>query len=271
MKQQAKRTARKDQTSSTNIPSNLLPTSHSGKAQRINRILSLAGLTSRRKADEWLKSGRVKVNGRLVTELGTRAFWGSDSIMVDGREIPKPSPRIYLMLNKPFGYVCSLSDPEGRRVVTELLSGITQRVYPMGRLDFDSLGLLLFTNDGECAYRFTHPRYQVPRTYKVTIAGKISDEVISLLRRGVQLEDGPSGRSKTTLITRDEKHSIIRMTITQGKSRQVRRMLETVGYSVVHLMRIGFGKLKLGDLKVGEYRFLEKEEVETMKRTVGLI
>ncbi|MCP4576353.1 MAG: rRNA pseudouridine synthase [Deltaproteobacteria bacterium] len=262
---------RKDRTSLPSKPSPLPPTLKNGKAQRINRILSLAGLTSRRKADDWIRSGRVTVNGRPVTELGTRAAWGSDSIQVDGREIPKPSPRIYLMLNKPFGYVCTLKDPEGRHLVTELLEGITQRVYPVGRLDFDSLGLLLFTNDGECAYRLTHPKYQVPRTYKVTVEGKITEAALGRLREGVQLEDGPSGQSKTTLIKRGETHSIIRTTITQGRSRQVRRMLAAVGYNVIHLMRTDFGKLRLGDLKVGEYRFLEKEEVDVMKRVVGLI
>jgi len=240
------------------------------KAQRINRILSLAGVTSRRRADDWIKSGRLTVNNRPVTELGIRAVWGSDSIKVDGREIPKPSPRTYLILNKPFGYVCSLKDPEGRRLVTELLNGITQRVYPVGRLDFDSLGLLLFTNDGDFAYRMTHPRYQIPRTYKVTVDGKITDAAVNRLRRGVQLEDGPSGQSKTTIISRDENHSIIRTTITQGRSRQVRRMLEAVSYNAVHLIRTGFGKLRLGDLKIGEYRLLEKEEVDAMKRMVGL-
>ena len=240
------------------------------KAQRINRILSLAGVTSRRSADDWIKSGRITINDRPVTALGTRAIWGSDSIKVDGREIPEPSPRIYLILNKPFGYVCSLKDPEGRHLVTELLNGITQRVYPVGRLDFDSLGLLLFTNDGDCAYRMTHPRYQIPRTYKVTVDGKITDEAVNRLRKGVQLEDGPSGQSKATIVSRNEKQSIIRTTITQGRTRQVRRMLEAVGYNVVHLMRTGFGKLRLGDLKVGDYRFLEKNEVDDMKRMVGL-
>jgi len=207
----------------------------------------------------------------LVTQFGTRAVWGFDSIKVDGEEIPKPSARIYLVLNKPFGYVCSLSDPEKRHIVTDLLKEVTQRVYPVGRLDFDTLGLLLFTNDGECAHRLTHPSYRVPRTYKVTVAGKITDEAVSLLKKGVQLEDGPSGSSKTTLIARNEKQSIIRMTITQGKSRQVRRMLEAVGYRVVHLMRTDFGKLSLGGLKVGEYRYLEKVEIESLKRLVGLV
>ncbi len=251
-------------------PISFPPPPDSDKPQRINRILSLAGLTSRRKADEWIKSRRVTVNGQLVTELGTKAIWETDEIAVDGKKIPKPSPRIYIMLNKPFGYICSFNDPEGRHLVTELLGTITQRVYPVGRLDFDSLGLLLFTNDGECTYRLTHPKYEVPRTYKTTVAGSITDKAIKQLRKGVQLEDGPSGESEITLMTQAENQSTFRMTITQGRSRQVRRMLDAVGFTVVHLVRTGFGDLRLGDLKVSKYRFLEKEEVEKLKQRVGL-
>lgn len=241
------------------------------KKERLNQILSLAGLTSRRKADELIKSGHITVNGRLITQLGVRAVWGSDLIEVDGKEISKPSERLYLILNKPFGYICSLNDPEGRPIVSDLLNGIPQRVYPVGRLDFDTLGLLPLTNDGEWAYRLTHPKYHVSRTYKATVAGRIADEAIDILKKGVKLEDGPSGRSKVTLITRNERQSVVRITIARGKTRQVRRMFEAVGYKVVHLMRIGLGKLKLGDLKVGEYRHLETIEVESMKKLVGMI
>jgi pseudouridine synthase len=210
------------------------------------------------------------VNGQLVAEPGARAIWGVDRIVADGKEIPKPAQRTYVMLNKPFGYICALSDPQDRPLVRDLLKDIPQRVYPVGRLDFDTLGLLLFTDDGEWAHRLTHPRYRVPRTYKVTVAGALRDDAIRELRKGVPLEDGVSGRSKLTLLSRNERQSVIRMTITQGKSRQVRRMLEAVEYRVIHLIRTGFGMLGLGNLKVGEYRHLETEEVATMKKLVGL-
>ena len=206
----------------------------------------------------------------MVTDLGAKAIWGQDLIQVDGLEVPKSFERLYFMLNKPFGTMCSLSDPEGRPVVTDLLDVSLQRVYPVGRLDFDSMGLLLLTNDGEWAHRLTHPRYRVPRTYKVTVRGEITREAMNLLRKGVRLADGPTGPSKITLIKRNKRQSVVRMTITQGKSRQVRRMLEAVGYGVVHLIRIGFGGLVLGDLKVGEYRYLETVEVESLKKLVGL-
>ncbi len=240
------------------------------RPRRLNQILSLAGLTSRRKADEWIKSGRVVINGRTVTEPGTRAVWGVDLIEVDGTAIPGPSERLYLMLNKPFGYVCSLSDPQGRPLVTDLVRELGERVYPVGRLDFDTMGLLLLTNDGQWAHRLTHPRYRVPRTYKVTVGGRISDSAVDLLQKGVMLEDRRMYRAGVGLIHRGEKQSLIRMTITQGKSRQVRRMLEATGYRVVHLIRTHFGNLALGDLKVGEYRHLEREEVKSLGKLVGL-
>ncbi|MBW2096205.1 MAG: rRNA pseudouridine synthase [Deltaproteobacteria bacterium] len=245
-------------------------TRHHPRARRINQILSAAGLTSRRKADTWILDGRVTVNGRVVRQLGSRAVWGEDRIQVDGKDLPAPPQKIYLMLNKPFGYIASLEDPEGRPVVTELIKDIKARIYPVGRLDFDSLGLLLMTNDGEWAYRLTHPRYQVPRTYKITVRGSVSHEALRALQKGVMLEDGPSGPARVSLITAQPQKSLLRMTIAQGRSRQVRRMLETVGYEVIHLIRIGYGSLELGTLKVGHYRHLEPAEVEALKRFVGL-
>ena len=215
-------------------------------------------------------SGRVMLNGQIVRELGTKAIWGRDSIKVDGRAIRPPSERTYLMLNKPFGYICSLNDPSGRPIASDLLKTVKQRVYSVGRLDFDSLGLLLFTNDGEWAHRLTHPRYHVPKTYKIAVDGKLSEEALNALRKGVQLDDGFSGPSKIDLVQEKGGKSFLRLTVTRGRSRLVRRMMEAVGHPVVHLIRTGFGALELGDLKIGHYRYLEAEEVEAMKKMVGL-
>jgi 23S rRNA pseudouridine2605 synthase len=237
--------------------------------QRINKILSSAGQVSRRKADQLILAGRITLNGQIVSELGTKAFWGKDSIRVDGKEIPGPSERIHLMLNKPFGYICSLNDPQGRPVVTDLVRDVRQRVYPVGRLDFDSLGLLLLTNDGEFSHRLTHPRYHVPRTYKVTVDGAFSEEALKSLRKGVQLDDGFSGTSRATLIKQSGGKSIVRLTVTQGRTRIVRRLMEAVGYRVVHLIRTGFGNLELGNLKPGRYRLLEPDEVLALKKMAG--
>lgn len=216
-------------------------------------------------------AGRVTVNGEAVKALGSQAVWGKDRICLDGKEIPGPGERLYIMLNKPFGYICALKDPEGRPLVTELLKDLPQRVYPVGRLDFDTLGLLLLTNDGEWAYRLSHPRFHVPRTYKVTVAGRITDQALAMLARGVPMEGGASGPSKTQLIHRNERQSVLRMTITRGMSRQVRRMVEATGFQVVHLVRISFGSLHLGDLKIGRYRHLTPDEVRTTKRLVGML
>jgi 23S rRNA pseudouridine2605 synthase len=240
------------------------------KELRINRILSLAGIASRRKADDLLKTGRIMINGRVVKEPGVQAFWGKDQIKLDGKEIPRPSQRIYLMLNKPFGYICSLKDPEGRHVVTELLRDIHERVYPVGRLDFDSLGLLLLTNDGEWAHRLAHPRYHVPKTYKVTCQGLISEQSLQHLKEGIHLEDGFIKPSQITLLERNARRSLVRMTITSGRSRVIRRMLEALGHEVLQLIRIGFGVLELGDLKIGQYRHLENREMEAIKKMIRL-
>lgn len=217
-----------------------------------------------------IRAGRVSVNGRVVKEAGAKALWGVDRILVDGRAVPDPLERVYLMLNKPFGYVSALSDPDGRPVVADLLKDVGRRVYPVGRLDFDTLGLLLFTDDGEWAHRLAHPRYRVPKTYKVTVAGPISDGALENLQKGIHLEDGFSGPSKVTLLKRDARASDLRITITTGRKRLLRRMIEASGYAVTHLIRIGFGLLELGNLKVGRYRHLEPSEVEDMKKMVGL-
>jgi len=256
-------------TAATEIP-DFGPPRESGEEQRLNRILSLSGVTSRRKADEWIAEGRVTVNGKTVAEAGAKARWGVDRIAVDGRPVPAPAPRVYLMLNKPFAVMCSLNDPEGRPTVAEYLKDLPVRVYPVGRLDFDTLGLLLFTNDGDWAFRLSHPRYRVPRTYKATLAGEIAEGDLAALRRGVPLEDGPSGPATVTVVSRGPEQSVIRITITRGRNRQVRRMIETLGYRIIHLIRIGFGPLALGDLKIGRYRFLTPSEVEELRSLVGL-
>ena len=237
---------------------------------RINRILSLAGLTSRRKADELIKNGRVSLNGRIVRDAGAKALWGADSIMVDGREVPLPSERTYVMLNKPFGYLSSLRDPAGRPLAVDLLKDVKTRLYPVGRLDFDSLGLLLLTDDGEWTYRLTHPRFHVPKTYKLTLDNRLTPEAQKALQKGLWLDDGFSGPAKVTPIGSPSSTKDVRLTVTSGKSRLVRRMVEAAGCRVVHLIRIGFGVLELGDLKIGQYRYLETAEVQAMKKMVGL-
>jgi pseudouridine synthase len=240
------------------------------KPQRINKILSAAGLASRRGADSLILSGRVSVNDEVLLKPGAIVQWGKDKVLVDGHEIPAPKGRVYLMLNKPFGYISALNDPQGRPVVTELLNDIEERVYPVGRLDFDTLGLLLLTNDGDWANQMMHPRYKIPRTYKVTLAGEIREPDLEKLRSGVDLDDGFSGPARVTLIKRGPDRSLLRMTIHMGRSRVVRRMMSAVGHDVIQLIRIGFGPLALGDLKVGSYRHLSESELMETKKGIGM-
>ena len=237
---------------------------------RINRILSLAGVLSRRKADELILSGRVTLNGLVIREPGARGLWGVDDIRVDGSQIPGPTPRVSLMLNKPFGYLCAMKDPAGRPVVTDLLKDLPVRVYPVGRLDFDSLGLLLFTNDGDLSFRLTHPGYHIPKTYKLTVDGDVPEQVLTALRKGIHLEDGFTGPAKAGLILKAGGRSIVRLTITQGRNRMVRRMMKALGHDTIHLIRTGFGGLELGNLRVGEYRYLEPDEVSGLRKVVRL-
>jgi len=258
------------QTIESKPPAHPAPRRTTGQPQRINRILSAAGLTSRRKADEWIRLGRVRVNGITVLEAGAQAVWGKDRIEVDGREVHPPAEGLYLILNKPFGSVSTLKDPEGRPVVTDLLKDVGQRVFPVGRLDFDTMGLLLLTNDGDLTYRLTHPRYGVPKTYKVTAEGAVTEQTLAQLTTGVVLDDGARVNAKVDIIGSPRGRTLLRMTIRQGKSRQIRHMLEAVGHPVVHLVRIGFGVIQLGDLKVGHHRTLTPEELQDLKESVRL-
>ena len=210
------------------------------------------------------------LNNHVIREPGIKAVWGQDSIKVDGDEIPQLTDRIYLMINKPFGYICTLNDPEGRPVVTDLIKDIAERIYPVGRLDFDSLGLLLLTNDGEWAHRLSHPRFKVPKTYKITIKGGLFREDLELLKRGINLEDGFVKPSKVTVLKKGTDQNLLRITLTSGKSRVIRRIFEHLDHKVIHLIRIGYGNLSLGNLKIGQYRFLEPDEVDGLKRMVGL-
>lgn len=240
------------------------------KRERLNKIIAIAGIASRRRADELISSGLVTVNGRAETRAGSKAIWGIDSIKVDGHTIPDPPKKIYLMLNKPFGYVSTLNDPEGRPVIRDLMKNIKERIYSVGRLDFDSSGLLILTNDGELAFRLMHPRFHIPRTYKVIVEGYISNNSVKRLKRGIFLDDGPTNPAQVKIISRQQDRSVLRITIFEGRSREIRRMFKAVGHKTLKLTRIGYGSLYLGDLGVGKYRRLKNIEVKALLASVGL-
>jgi 23S rRNA pseudouridine2605 synthase len=240
------------------------------RSERLNKIIASSGISSRRRADELISSGRVVVNGRIVTKAGSKAVWGLDTILVDGQRLPGPPKKAYVLLNKPFGYVCTLHDPQGRPIVLDLLGDLKERVYPVGRLDFDTQGLLILTNDGELAFRLMHPRFGVPRTYKALVEGTIEPQSVKKLRKGIMLDDGLTNPARVRMLEGGQGRSLLRITVSEGRSREIRRMLEAVGHKTIQLRRTGYGNLSLGTLKVGKYRHLTEEEVESLRASVGL-
>jgi 23S rRNA pseudouridine2605 synthase len=233
--------------------------------ERLQKILSAAGIASRRAAEEIIISGRVAVNGKVVTELGSRADPAQDRITVDGKAIRSEGIRSYIVLNKPVGYVTTLKDPQGRPVVTDLLKGVKERVYPVGRLDYNTEGVLLLTNDGELANRLAHPRHEVEKEYMVRVRGSVAAEQLQHLSAGVDMEDARSAPAVVTLSRESENNTWISITIHEGRYRQVRRMCEAVGLSVVRLKRVRYGILEAGDMKPGEFRFLTPAEVDGLR------
>ena len=233
--------------------------------ERLQKILSRAGVTSRRKAEQYILEGRVTVNGTVTRELGSKADIGRDHIKVDGRLVRLPRRQVYLMLNKPRGYVTTLFDPQGRPQVTDLLRGIPARVYPVGRLDYHSEGLLLFTNDGEFANLVMSAGPRVPKTYWVKVSGQLAPAELEKLRRGVWLGGRLTAPAKIRLL-RNASNPWYEVELIEGRQNQIRRMFSTVGYLVEKLKRVRIGFLDLDSLPVGEYRYLTPREVERFRR-----
>ncbi|MBM4125298.1 MAG: pseudouridine synthase [Nitrospira sp.] len=235
---------------------------------RLQKVIADSGLASRRKAEEWIVQGRVTVNGQVVRELGTKVDTEKDHVKVDGRHLKAVPPSVFLMLNKPKGYMSSLSDPASRLTIMDLLDGVGLRVFPVGRLDFDSEGLMLLTNQGELAQALLHPRYHVPKTYLIKVKGVLTDEEIELLEKGVDLEDGRTGPAFVKKIRKAQENSWLEITIHEGRKHQVKRMLESVGHPVIKLTRVRFGPLSLGDLARGQYRYLTDREANALRALV---
>ena len=238
--------------------------------ERLQKILSRAGISSRRTAEAMIRAGRVSMNGRVVTKLGTKADPKRDRIAIDGKPLQAAESPLYLLLNKPSGVMTTLSDPQGRPTVRDLLRGVQRRVFPVGRLDFHSAGLLLLTNDGGVALRLTHPRYGVRKTYRVKVRGRPNAASLSRLAAGVPLPEGTTGPATVRLVDMKERKSWMEITIAEGKRRQVRRMCEAVGLPVEKLVRISLGPLKLGKLPVGAYRLLTPVELAKLRHAVGM-
>ena len=243
-------------------------------AIRLQKILSSAGIASRRAAEELIRQGRVSVNGRAVTALGTKADPAADEVRVDGRRVKGAERFRYLLLNKPRGYVTTRADPGRRPTVMDLLDDVRERVYPVGRLDFDSAGLLLLTNDGDLAARLTHPRHEVEREYHAWVLGTPDDRDLERLRRGVAIDGRRTAPATVAVLHpgrgRRRQQTRISLVIHEGRNRQVRRMCEAVGHPVVDLERVRVGPIADPRLKPGQYRELTGEEMRRLKQAAGI-
>ncbi len=238
---------------------------------RLQKILSQAGIASRRAAEKLIAEGRVTVNGQTVREMGVKADPSRDDIRVDGRRLRVAERLRYILLNKPAGVVTTRSDPQRRRTVIDLLAGVREYVYPVGRLDYDTEGLLLLTNDGDLAARLTHPRHEVERTYEAQVAGTPDNEAIGKLRRGIPLDGRRTMPADVKLLgaRHHERSSVLLMTIREGRNRQVRRMFEAVGHPVQKLKRTRIGPISDRRLRPGEWRDLSAREVSLLKEATA--
>lgn len=246
-----------------------------GQGQRLSRVLARAGLASRRGAEDLIRRGRVKINGRTVTNPAARWHDGL-SVTVDGKRVPLPGMAAkkggttVVALHKPRGHITSMADPRGRPTVGDLLADAPRGLHPVGRLDRDSSGLILATDDGDLTLVLTHPRYEIPKTYHVTVEGRPSPAVLEDLRQGIPLADGMTAPAEVALLEPEggsgsDGHARLAVTLTEGRNRQVRRMLATVGHPVVNLVRTAVGPIQLGDLPPGRWRRLGDSEMARLQ------
>lgn len=236
---------------------------------RLQKALANAGVASRRASEDLIAQGRVEVNGKPVVEMGFRVDPEKDSIRVDGARIPPPRRHLYLVLNKPRGVVSTMGEPEGRPTLSDYVPP-KQRLFHVGRLDTDTEGLIILTNDGEFAYRLTHPSYEVHKTYLVEVEGLIDNRVLRRLEKGISLEDGFIRPDQVKLVTRSDTKSLLQVTLHEGRNRIVRRMMDAVAHPVRRLSRIAIGPIRLGQLGIGQSRELTREELGSLLDLVGL-
>lgn len=247
------------------------PESPHAYPMRLQRFLARAGVASRRGSEDLMTAGRVTVNGRVVSELGAKVDPASDEVAVDGRRVELSDRPVYLALNKPAGYVTTMSDPHARATVADLVPVAEHPgLFPIGRLDQDTTGLLLFTTDGDLGFRLLHPKYHVAKTYRVVADGRVSEVAAGRLRAGVQLDDGPTAPADVRILETRET-SQVEITISEGRKRQVRRMFSAVGHPVLELHRTSFGPVRVAELGAGEVRELTDAEVTALKQAAALV
>ena len=231
---------------------------------RLQKYLASCGVASRRKCEELISKGIIKVNGNVITEMGHKVEPGKDIVTMNEKTIELKKKMIYVLLNKPTGYVTTVSDQFNRDKVTDLVN-LPYRLFPVGRLDYNTSGLLILTNDGELTFKLTHPKFKVPKTYIAKIKGKIKDNEILLFEKGLPIEDYVTSPAKIRIISEDQNDSIVKITIREGKNRQVRKMCEAVGHPVMSLKRIAMGDISLSNLPIGTWRYLTPKEINYLK------
>lgn len=235
---------------------------------RLQKVIAASGVASRRAAETMIREGRVTVNGKVVRVLGTCIDPSKDHVKIDGRHVQPTEPEVFVLLHKPPGYVTTMNDPQGRPTIADLVEKVKVRVFPVGRLDYDTEGLLLLTNNGQVAQACVHPRYHVPKTYLVKVSGVCTDEEIRNLQDGIALDDGMTAPAVVRKSGKAKANSWLELTIYEGRKHQIKRMLETLGHRVVRIKRIRFGPLALGDLPVGVCRFATDAEANALRAIV---
>ncbi|MBI5558247.1 MAG: rRNA pseudouridine synthase [Deltaproteobacteria bacterium] len=230
--------------------------------ERLQKILARSGAGSRRTAEQYIKDGRVSIDGAVVTDMGIKVDPAVHEICLNGRSIRLSEEKIHILLNKPAGYVTTLSDPQGRPIVTSLLKGIAQRVYPVGRLDLDTEGALLLTNDGDMAQRILHPSFEIKKTYVAKVTGVPSREKLDQLAKGIVLEGRRTSPAQLMVLQQTPRFTIIQIIIHEGRKRQVRKMFAAIGHRVLALKRVAYGNLQLDNLPSGKFRILSKQDLE---------
>lgn len=240
------------------------------KPMRLQRFIAVCGSASRRKAEQLIIDGKVEVNGHKA-EIGMSVIPGKDKVVVDGVQIAMPRGKVYIALNKPRGYVTTMSDELGRRCITELIKDVGTRVFPVGRLDKDSEGLLLLTDDGNFANAMTHPSRHVPKIYHVSVRPAITEDKLVKIETGIELDGVLTAPAKAQVLHQYPDKSVIEIILYEGRNREIRRMCEQLGLEVARLSRVGVGNVKLGGLKSGTWRELSEREVASLKRAAGLL
>ncbi len=229
---------------------------------RLQKYLAQCGVASRRKAETIIGSGRVSVDGEIVRDMGVTIVPHQQTVLLDGKAVRKEDKKIYLLLNKPKGYVTTLSDPQGRPIVTSLVKNINFRLFPVGRLDLETQGALILTNDGDFAQKVQHPSFQINKTYEAQIKGKPSEKELINLEKGIILEGKRTAPAKISVVKKFPRSTLVKITIHEGRKRQVRKMFQAINYPVINLKRIAYGRLYLGKLPEGSYRILTPQDLK---------